>query len=52
MQSHTKPADAANLSAMLVQTKDLALVIRHVLAGLGHGLHAGRERGAGVEFSE
>ena len=52
MQSHTKPADAANLSAMLVQTKDLELVIRHVLAGLGHGLHAGRERGAGVEFSE
>jgi uncharacterized protein (DUF58 family) len=27
-------------------------VIRHVLAGLGHGIHAGRERGAGVEFSE
>jgi uncharacterized protein (DUF58 family) len=23
-----------------------------VLAGLGHGIHAGRERGAGVEFSE
>ncbi|HEX8404547.1 MAG TPA: DUF58 domain-containing protein [Duganella sp.] len=54
MQATTKPADAnaANLSAMMVQTKDLELVIRHVLAGLGHGLHAGRERGAGVEFSE
>lgn len=43
---------AANLAAMMAQTKDLELVIRHVLAGLGHGLHAGRERGAGVEFSE
>lgn len=39
-------------SALLAQTTDLDLVIRHVLAGLGHGLHAGRERGAGVEFSE
>ena len=39
-------------SALLAQTSDLDLVIRHVLAGLGHGLHAGAERGAGVEFSE
>lgn len=39
-------------SALLAQTTDLDLIIRHVLAGLGHGLHAGRERGAGVEFSE
>jgi uncharacterized protein (DUF58 family) len=50
MQAKPKPADTT--SAMMVQTKDLELVIRHVLAGLGHGLHAGRERGAGVEFSE
>ena len=39
-------------SALLAHTSDLDLVIRHVLAGLGHGIHAGRERGAGVEFSE
>jgi uncharacterized protein (DUF58 family) len=39
-------------TALMAQTKDLDLVIRHVLAGLGHGIHAGRERGAGVEFSE
>jgi uncharacterized protein (DUF58 family) len=39
-------------SALLAHTTDLELVIRHVLAGLGHGMHAGRERGAGVEFSE
>lgn len=39
-------------SALIAHTKDLELVIRHVLAGLGHGIHAGRERGAGVEFSE
>jgi uncharacterized protein (DUF58 family) len=39
-------------TAMMAQTRDLDLVIRHVLAGLGHGIHAGRERGAGVEFSE
>jgi len=39
-------------SALLAQTTDLDLIIRHVLAGLGHGMHAGRERGAGVEFSE
>lgn len=52
MQVHAKPADAAAMTAMMVQTRDLELVIRHVLAGLGHGLHAGRERGAGVEFSE
>lgn len=45
-------AATAAMTAMMVQTKDLELVIRHVLAGLGHGLHAGRERGAGVEFSE
>lgn len=42
----------APTSAMMAQTRDLDLVIRHVLAGLGHGIHAGRERGAGVEFSE
>ena len=39
-------------ASLLAHTADLNLVIRHVLAGLGHGLHAGRERGAGVEFSE
>ena len=39
-------------SALLAHTSDLDLIIRHVLAGLGHGIHAGRERGAGVEFSE
>jgi len=39
-------------ASLLAHTADLDLVIRHVLAGLGHGLHAGRERGAGVEFSE
>lgn len=50
--SDTADKAAANLVAMMAQTKDLELVIRHVLAGLGHGLHAGRERGAGVEFSE
>lgn len=38
--------------ALLAQTNDLDLIIRYVLAGLGHGIHAGRERGAGVEFSE
>lgn len=38
--------------ALLAHTNDLDLIIRHVLAGLGHGIHAGRERGAGVEFSE
>lgn len=38
--------------ALLARTTDLSLVIRYVLAGLGHGIHAGRERGAGVEFSE
>ncbi|HEV7814076.1 MAG TPA: DUF58 domain-containing protein [Janthinobacterium sp.] len=42
----------ASTAALMAQTKDLDLVIRHVLAGLGHGIHAGRERGAGVEFSE
>lgn len=51
MQANPKPSDA-DATAMMVRTKDLELVIRHVLAGLGHGLHAGRERGAGVEFSE
>ena len=45
-------ARAATTPALMAQTKDLDLVIRHVLAGLGHGIHAGRERGAGVEFSE
>ena len=39
-------------SALIAHTQNLDLVIRHVLAGLGHGIHAGRERGAGVEFSE
>ncbi|NRR32128.1 DUF58 domain-containing protein [Oxalobacteraceae bacterium] len=39
-------------AALAAHTGDLDLVIRHVLAGLGHGMHAGRERGAGVEFSE
>jgi uncharacterized protein (DUF58 family) len=45
---------ASNLasSALVAHTNELELVIRHVLAGLGHGIHAGRERGAGVEFSE
>ena len=38
--------------ALIAHTTKLELVIRHVLAGLGHGIHAGRERGAGVEFSE
>ena len=40
------------LSAHAVNCANLELVVRHVLAGLGHGIHAGRERGAGVEFSE
>jgi len=39
-------------SALLAHTTNLELVIRHVLAGLGQGVHAGRERGSGVEFSE
>jgi len=39
-------------SALIAHTTDLDLVVRHVLAGLGQGIHAGRERGAGVEFSE
>lgn len=39
-------------AALRAQTANLDLVIRHVLAGLGHGIHIGRERGAGVEFSE
>ena len=54
MQATSKApvAAPAATTAMMAQTKDLELVIRHVLAGLGHGLHAGRERGAGVEFSE
>jgi uncharacterized protein (DUF58 family) len=38
--------------ALLAHAGKLELIIRHVLAGLGHGIHAGRERGAGVEFSE
>ena len=38
--------------ALLARCADLEMTIRHVLAGLGHGIHAGRERGAGVEFSE
>ena len=40
------------LSAHAINCANLELVVRHVLAGLGHGIHAGRERGAGVEFSE
>ena len=39
-------------SSLIAHTTNLDMVIRHVLAGLGHGIHAGRERGAGVEFSE
>lgn len=39
-------------TALIAHTTNLDLVIRHVLAGLGHGIHVGRERGAGVEFSE
>jgi uncharacterized protein (DUF58 family) len=39
-------------SSLSAHTANLDLVVRHVLAGLGHGIHAGRERGAGVEFSE
>ena len=39
-------------ASLLAHSQDLDLIVRHVLAGLGHGLHAGRERGAGVEFSE
>ncbi|QOY94864.1 DUF58 domain-containing protein [Massilia sp. UMI-21] len=39
-------------TALIAHTQKLDLAIRHVLAGLGHGIHAGRERGAGVEFSE
>ena len=39
-------------ASLLAQCANLDLVIRHVLAGLGHGIHAGVERGAGVEFSE
>jgi uncharacterized protein (DUF58 family) len=38
--------------AIFAHSQNLDLIIRHVLAGLGHGIHAGRERGAGVEFSE
>ena len=41
-----------DIATLLAHSKDLDLIVRHVLAGLGHGLHAGRERGAGVEFSE
>jgi uncharacterized protein (DUF58 family) len=43
---------ALQSSALIAHTTKLELVIRHVLAGLGQGIHAGRERGAGVEFSE
>jgi uncharacterized protein (DUF58 family) len=39
-------------ASLAAHAGNLDLVIRHVLAGLGHGIHAGRERGAGVEFSE
>jgi len=47
----TTPATSTT-PALLAHTTDLNLVIRHVLAGFGHGIHVGRERGAGVEFSE
>jgi uncharacterized protein (DUF58 family) len=40
------------VAPLLAHTANLDLVIRHVLAGLGHGIHVGVERGAGVEFSE
>lgn len=43
---------AVTSATLAAHSADLSLVIRHVLAGLGHGIHAGRERGAGVEFSE
>lgn len=39
-------------AALAAHTTKLSLAVRHVLAGLGHGIHVGRERGAGVEFSE
>ncbi|MDQ2821223.1 MAG: DUF58 domain-containing protein [Pseudomonadota bacterium] len=39
-------------ASVLAHATNLDLVIRHVLAGLGHGIHVGVERGAGVEFSE
>jgi uncharacterized protein (DUF58 family) len=39
-------------AALVAHMGKLDLLIRHVLAGLGQGIHAGRERGAGVEFSE
>lgn len=39
-------------AALAAHTTRLSLAVRHVLAGLGHGIHVGRERGAGVEFSE
>jgi uncharacterized protein (DUF58 family) len=45
-------ASLRNPASVLANTTNLDLVIRHVLAGLGHGIHAGVERGAGVEFSE
>ena len=38
--------------ALVAHTAKLDLMVRHVLAGLGQGIHAGRERGSGVEFSE
>ena len=39
-------------ASVLAHATNLDLVVRHVLAGLGHGIHVGVERGAGVEFSE
>ena len=40
------------IASLAAKTRDLHLVVSHVLAGLGQGIHTGNERGAGVEFSE
>ena len=45
------PATSANPAALLARVA-LQLAVRHVLAALGHGAHAGRERGDGIEFAE
>ena len=39
-------------TALLARAAHLDLTVRHVLAALGHGAHAGRERGDGIEFAE